>query len=93
MDVYHCIIVKILTGFGEIWNAGKGTEQERNETFVFIISEGVSEITLKILDSDAGTKDDFVGEAVWVVALQISNIRMQNWFFVVFFMLNLVYTN
>ncbi|KAL5552113.1 hypothetical protein UlMin_002289 [Ulmus minor] len=43
--------------------SGKGTEPEWNETFVFTISEGVSEITLKILDSDAGTEDDFVGEA------------------------------
>jgi Ca2+-dependent lipid-binding protein len=43
--------------------AGKGTEPEWNENFVFTISDGVSELTLKIMDSDAGTSDDFVGEA------------------------------
>ncbi|GMY30248.1 elicitor-responsive protein 3 [Fagus crenata] len=43
--------------------SGKGTEPEWNENFVFTISDGVSELTLKIMDSDAGTSDDFVGEA------------------------------
>ncbi|PON62816.1 C2 domain containing protein [Parasponia andersonii] len=44
--------------------SGKGTEPEWNETFVFNInSDGVSELTLKILDSDTGSQDDFVGEA------------------------------
>ncbi|KAF3448531.1 hypothetical protein FNV43_RR09244 [Rhamnella rubrinervis] len=43
--------------------SGKGSEPEWNETFVFTISEGASELTLKILDSDTGTGDDFVGEA------------------------------
>ncbi|KAL5557170.1 hypothetical protein UlMin_039406 [Ulmus minor] len=42
----------------------KRTKPEWNETFVFTISEGVLEITLKILDSDIGTKDDFMGKAV-----------------------------
>lgn len=44
-------------------NVGKGSEPEWNETFVFTISEGASELTLKILDSDNGSGDDFVGEA------------------------------
>lgn len=45
-------------------NSGKGTEPEWNENFVFTVSGGVSELKLKIMDSDTGTSDDFVGEAV-----------------------------
>ena len=45
-------------------HAGKGTEPDWNENFVFTISDDVvSELTLKIMDSDAGTGDDLVGEA------------------------------
>ena len=48
----------------KIFDAGKGSDPEWNETFVFNINpDGVSELTLKILDSDTGTQDDFVGEA------------------------------
>ncbi|KAG2681238.1 hypothetical protein I3760_11G135000 [Carya illinoinensis] len=43
--------------------SGKGTEPEWNESFVFTISDSISELTLKIMDSDAGSGDDFVGEA------------------------------
>ncbi|XP_060207105.1 elicitor-responsive protein 3 isoform X1 [Lycium barbarum] len=43
--------------------AGKGSEPEWNETFVFSISEGVEELFLKIMDSDSVGEDDFVGEA------------------------------
>ncbi|XP_077223751.1 elicitor-responsive protein 3-like [Tasmannia lanceolata] len=43
--------------------SGKGTEPEWNETFVFNVSDGVSDLTLKIMDSDTGSADDFVGEA------------------------------
>ncbi|KAK9277164.1 hypothetical protein L1049_006703 [Liquidambar formosana] len=43
--------------------SGKGSEPEWNETFVFTLSEGVSEISIKIMDSDSGSGDDFVGEA------------------------------
>ncbi|CAN1186375.1 16 kDa phloem protein 2 [Linum perenne] len=42
---------------------GKGSEPEWNENFVFTISEGSIELCLKIMDSDAGTADDLVGEA------------------------------
>lgn len=42
--------------------SGKGSDPEWNETFVFTISEGAEELILKILDSDSGTQDDFVGE-------------------------------
>ncbi|TYH98841.1 hypothetical protein ES332_A11G024700v1 [Gossypium tomentosum] len=41
---------------------GKGSEPEWNEDFIFNISEGASELALKIMDSDAGSQDDFVGE-------------------------------
>ncbi|KAF3969662.1 hypothetical protein ACB098_10G063500 [Castanea mollissima] len=43
--------------------SGKGTQPEWNESFVFTISDGASELTLKIMDSDTGTADDIVGEA------------------------------
>ncbi|XWS48951.1 hypothetical protein CRYUN_Cryun13aG0121400 [Craigia yunnanensis] len=41
----------------------KGSDPEWNENFVFTVSEGVSELKLKIMDSDFGSQDDFVGEA------------------------------
>lgn len=44
-------------------NAGKGSDPEWNESFVFNLSHGVSELKLKIMDSDTGTGHDFVGEA------------------------------
>ncbi|XP_015570749.2 elicitor-responsive protein 3 [Ricinus communis] len=43
--------------------SGKGCEPEWNENFIFTITEGVTELALKIMDSDAGSQDDFVGEA------------------------------
>ncbi|KAF7828302.1 elicitor-responsive protein 3-like [Senna tora] len=43
--------------------SGKGSDPEWNENFVFNVTEGVSELKLKIMDSDCGTDDDFVGEA------------------------------
>ncbi|XWS61809.1 hypothetical protein CRYUN_Cryun07bG0157200 [Craigia yunnanensis] len=42
--------------------SGKGSNPEWNENFVFNVSEGVSELKLKIMDSDCGSQDDFVGE-------------------------------
>lgn len=45
---------------------GKGSDPEWNESFVFTISNNVSELTIKLMDSDIGTEDDFVGEATWV---------------------------
>lgn len=44
--------------------SGKGTEPEWNENFVFTVSGHVSELKLKIMDSDTGTSDDFVGETM-----------------------------
>ncbi|KAJ4952619.1 hypothetical protein NE237_029451 [Protea cynaroides] len=43
--------------------SGKGSEPEWHESFVFTVSDGVEELHVKIMDSDFGTHDDFVGEA------------------------------
>jgi Ca2+-dependent lipid-binding protein len=43
--------------------AGKGSDPEWNETFVFTVSDSTTELFIKLLDSDGGTDDDFVGEA------------------------------
>ncbi|XP_010255470.1 PREDICTED: elicitor-responsive protein 3 isoform X1 [Nelumbo nucifera] len=43
--------------------SGQGAEPEWNENFVFTVSEGATELNIKIMDSDSGTEDDFVGEA------------------------------
>lgn len=43
--------------------AGKGSNPEWNESFVFTISDGVTELAIKLKDSDTCTADDFVGEA------------------------------
>ncbi|XP_030928399.1 elicitor-responsive protein 3-like [Quercus lobata] len=44
-------------------SSGQGSEPQWNENFVFTISDGASELNLKIMDKDTFTKDDFVGEA------------------------------
>ncbi|KAM3343983.1 elicitor-responsive protein 3-like isoform X2 [Capsicum galapagoense] len=43
--------------------SGEGSAPEWNETFVFTISGDVEEITLKIMDKNTFSSDDFVGEA------------------------------
>ncbi|XP_063944486.1 elicitor-responsive protein 3 isoform X2 [Daucus carota subsp. sativus] len=43
--------------------SGMGSEPEWNENFVFSLSSDVSELSIKIMDSDAGSADDIVGEA------------------------------
>ena len=45
-------------------NAGQGCEPEWNETFLFTVSDGTSELSIKIMDSDGGSEDDFVGKAM-----------------------------
>ncbi|XP_078440593.1 calcium-dependent lipid-binding (CaLB domain) family protein [Wolffia australiana] len=42
--------------------SGQGADPEWNETFVFKISSDVSDLSIKIMDSDVGSNDDFVGE-------------------------------
>ncbi|KAK4741208.1 hypothetical protein SAY87_024796 [Trapa incisa] len=44
--------------------SGQGSEPSWNESFLFTVSGNLSEMKLKILDSDTGTSDDFVGEAI-----------------------------
>ncbi|GLJ41257.1 hypothetical protein SUGI_0854010 [Cryptomeria japonica] len=44
-------------------SSGQGSNPEWNEKFVFTVSEGTTELILKIMDSDAANEDDFVGEA------------------------------
>ena len=44
--------------------AGQGSTPEWNETFVFNVNSGGADLILKIMDSDYGTEDDCVGEAV-----------------------------
>ncbi|CAH9145816.1 unnamed protein product [Cuscuta epithymum] len=43
--------------------SGKGSDPEWNETFIFNVSEGVTELRIKLMDSDNLSNDDFVGEA------------------------------
>ncbi|GJM85650.1 hypothetical protein PR202_ga02121 [Eleusine coracana subsp. coracana] len=43
--------------------AGKGTNPEWNENFVFTVSDRTTDLLIKLMDSDTGTADDFVGEA------------------------------
>ncbi|OAY71058.1 Elicitor-responsive protein 3 [Ananas comosus] len=57
--------------------SGAGDEPEWNETFVFTVSDDISEITIKLMDKDAITADDFVGEATFTLALVLGcNIRI-----------------
>ncbi|KAH9732106.1 Elicitor-responsive protein 3 [Citrus sinensis] len=42
---------------------GSGSGPEWNETFVFTITGDVTELTLKIMDKDTFSNDDYLGEA------------------------------
>ncbi|KAK8967508.1 Elicitor-responsive protein 3 [Platanthera guangdongensis] len=44
-------------------DTSKGSEPEWNETFVFNVSDDVPEVAIKLMDSDALSNDDFVGES------------------------------
>lgn len=46
-----------------IMYTGKGTNPEWNENFVFTVSDQTTDLLIKLMDSDTGTADDFVGEA------------------------------
>ena len=50
-------------------HTAQGSDPHWNENFVFTISDGASELNLKIMDKDTFTKDDFVGEATSVIIL------------------------
>ncbi|KAL5211398.1 hypothetical protein ABZP36_022245 [Zizania latifolia] len=43
--------------------SGKGSNPEWNENFVFTVSDRATELLIKLLDSDTGSTDDFVGES------------------------------
>ncbi|XP_058078107.1 elicitor-responsive protein 3 isoform X2 [Magnolia sinica] len=62
MDPYAILICRTQEQKSSV-ASGKGTEPEWNENFVFTVSEGVSEMTIKLMDSDNFSSDDFVGEA------------------------------
>ncbi|OEL17477.1 Elicitor-responsive protein 3 [Dichanthelium oligosanthes] len=53
----------IATGCNMIMHTGKGTSPEWNENFVFTVSDKTTDLLIKLMDSDTGTTDDFVGEA------------------------------
>lgn len=55
-------------------DTGAGSNPEWNETFVFNVSDNVSELIVKIMDSDTFSKDDFVGEAKWVFIISTHNL-------------------
>ncbi|XP_043716817.1 elicitor-responsive protein 3-like [Telopea speciosissima] len=61
MDPYVVLICRTQEQKSSV-ASGQGTEPEWNESFVFTLSDGVSELKLKIMDSDFGSEDDFVGE-------------------------------
>ena len=44
-------------------DSGAGSDPEWNETFVFTLTDHVSELTIKLMDSDSVSNDDYVGEA------------------------------
>jgi hypothetical protein len=51
------------SNYNMIMHTGKGTNPEWNENFVFTVSDQTADLLIKLMDSDTGTADDFVGEA------------------------------
>ncbi|XP_061349583.1 16 kDa phloem protein 2-like [Gastrolobium bilobum] len=41
---------------------GAGSNPSWNESFLFTVSDNVSELNLRLMDKDTFTKDDFLGE-------------------------------
>ncbi|XP_010918511.1 elicitor-responsive protein 3 [Elaeis guineensis] len=62
MDPYAILIYRTQEQKSSV-ASGKGSDPEWNESFVFTISDNVTELCIKLMDSDAGGGDDFVGEA------------------------------
>ncbi|WOL05849.1 elicitor-responsive protein 3 isoform X1 [Canna indica] len=62
MDPYAVLVCRTQEQRSSI-ASGKGSNPDWNENFVFTISGNVPELTIKLMDSDSGTHDDFVGEA------------------------------
>ncbi|KAJ4812022.1 Calcium-dependent lipid-binding (CaLB domain) family protein [Rhynchospora pubera] len=61
MDPYALIICRTQEQRSSV-ASGKGTDPDWNETFVFSTSDDVTELIIKLMDSDVDS-DDFVGEA------------------------------
>ncbi|KAJ0963818.1 hypothetical protein J5N97_028940 [Dioscorea zingiberensis] len=62
MDPYAILIYRTQEQRSSIAK-GKGSNPEWNESFLFTVSDHVSELTIKLMDSDKFSSDDFVGEA------------------------------
>ncbi|XP_020216168.1 elicitor-responsive protein 3 [Cajanus cajan] len=62
MDPYVILICRTQEQKSSV-ASGQGSSPEWNENFVFNVSEGFSNLILKIMDSDSTTAHDFVGEA------------------------------
>ena len=67
-----------------ICHAGKGSNPEWNESFVFTVSDRATELMIKLMDSDSGTADDFVGEATYVSCIHVCNYYCYIKLFIVF---------
>ncbi|KAM0981551.1 hypothetical protein ACFX19_014843 [Malus domestica] len=61
MDPYVIITCKKQQKKSKVATA-QGSNPEWNESFVFSVADGVTELHLMIMDKDTGTADDFVGE-------------------------------
>ncbi|PRQ57862.1 putative C2 domain-containing protein [Rosa chinensis] len=62
MDPYVIFSVKTQEKISTVAK-GQGSNPEWNESFLFTVTDDVSELRLKIMDKDTFTADDFVGEA------------------------------
>ncbi|KAM1230513.1 hypothetical protein ACFX2I_040653 [Malus domestica] len=62
MDPYVFLTVKTQEKQSTV-ASGQGSVPEWNETFLFTVSDDVSELHLKIMEKDNFSADDFVGEA------------------------------
>ncbi|XP_068307118.1 elicitor-responsive protein 3-like isoform X1 [Pyrus communis] len=61
MDPYVIITCKKQQKKSKVATA-QGSNPEWNESFVFGVADGVTELHLMIMDKDTGSADDFVGE-------------------------------
>ncbi|XP_073012366.1 elicitor-responsive protein 3-like [Typha latifolia] len=62
MDPYAILICRTQEQKSNV-KSGAGSDPEWNESFKFTLSNDVEELTIKLMDSDAVSADDFVGEA------------------------------
>ncbi|EPS70123.1 hypothetical protein M569_04644, partial [Genlisea aurea] len=63
IDPYAIITCRTQEKKSSVASAGQGTSPEWNETFLFTVSGGVTQLKIKIMDKDTFTSDDFLGEA------------------------------